>query len=139
MNSQQILKGLKSILFVDRWIERCKTLKSCAPESQLIIPEQTWFGEKGNYALPMAACSAQQWDLSVAMSYEYLSDLQRYHFPLRKHFFGPSSSLRNLVESCIRRIQTLVLWGCTSPKPSSLAFCRANIGAAGLIENLDCE
>lgn len=138
VNTQKILKDLKSIAPVDVWIERCKILESYAPESWLVIPEQTCFGEKGNFVLPVEACGVQQRDLSIAMGYKYLSNSQRYHFPLWKHFFGPSS-LRNLVESCLRRTHTLAPWGCASPKPSSLAFCGGKVDATGVIGNVDCE
>lgn len=82
VNTQKILKELISIAPVDVWIERCKILESYAPESWLVIPEQTCFGEKGNSVLPVEACGVQQWDISIAMGYEYLSNSQRYHFPL---------------------------------------------------------
>lgn len=82
VNTQKILKDLKSIAPVDVWIERCKILESYAPESWLVIPEQTCFGEKGNFVLPVEACGVQQRDLSIAMGYKYLSNSQRYHFPL---------------------------------------------------------
>lgn len=139
VNSQKILKGLKPIVFVDRWIERCKILKSYAPDSQLIISEQTCFGGKGNLALPTEACIVQKFNLSIALGYEHLSNLRIYHFPLWKHLFGPSSSLRNSAESCIRRTHTLVPWGCASPNPSSLAFCGASVRATAVIENLGCD
>lgn len=116
VNSQKITQGLKSLVCVQKLMERCKTLKSCAPESQLIIPEQTCFGDKGQFALTVSAYKVQQWHLSITLSYEHLSNLQRHHFPQQKYFFGPATRFRTWQKAAQGEDTP---WGCASPSPQA--------------------